>query len=181
LPRNIGVLGILSSKNSVYPQMLKLDFTVTPQIITAAAGLVATSLSISLGTFVTPAITNSLVLFDEYCIVGAIFEIRIVNLSNPGGFIIVVIDEKLAAAPTFASVEDKPHLEVLNQANIDKKYVVKWKAADYLDLQWTPVAINATPAYLKLLSSVAGTGVSAASTYQVTVTGALAVCFRGFS
>lgn len=179
-PRNIGALSSLSSNNSVYPRMIKLDFLIPITSLAVATGSLATALAINPTVFNTPAITNALALFDEYCVVGATFEIRVICTANPSGVIYAIIDEKQGAAPVYATVESKPHVELLIQNDIDKKYVIKWKAADYLDLQWSATTATTSNAYLKIYAGAA-TGTTGATSAQVTITGALSLCFRGYS
>jgi hypothetical protein len=126
--------------------------------------------------------TRALALFDEVCIVGAKFEVRVVVTANPAGILVGAIDEKDGTGPTFAQLQGKPHIEILLNQNIDKKYSVSWKAQDYLDLQFqaSAVALN-PPAWFKLVASNASTGTNAAGTFQMTVTGSLALCFRGYA
>ena len=179
LPRLIGSDRDLAAGNSVYP-VVKLDVPFVPQVATIVAGAVAAVIPIDL-TIVNAWATRFATLFREYAICGAHFEIRPNNIANTAGIVKVFIDEQSAAAPTAADAVDRPSLDVTCGPIFEPRaYRLGWKPADILDLDYVSTATTFTPAWLKVLATVANTFTSAATTGQVLVTGTFACQFRGY-
>lgn len=185
VPRLIGSATNLSAANSVYPKMVKWDIPIIPQFYTMTAGNLAVALATQMSTLCSLQGTL-LALFNEYCVVGFKYELRVNATANPSGLIVVSVDEESGAAAT-AAVFAQAHLEIMvTQTESPSRHLVSWRASDYLDLQWTPTSSGAdVPSWLKLFASTAaapnGTGTTGTSTCQIAITGSLAVCFRGFS
>lgn len=122
--------------------------------------------------------------FDEYCITGALFEIRIVHRAGPAqGLIYVYMDEKDFGAPSAPEANGVPRIEALvHNAAMPVLHHIYWKASDVADLEWrsTSSAANYSPAALKLFASNADTGTSATTDCVVYVTGALNLDVRGW-
>ena len=120
-------------------------------------------------------------LFDEFCIVGAEFEVKAYSIANPSGFLCCSLDEKTASAPT-AAVLNGPRLDIpLDNYAAPIKHQVSWVAKDYSDLQWVDIgSTSSNPVNLKLFCSVADTLTSGSTTAIVNVAGTLAFCFRGY-
>lgn len=182
LPVLIGSATSLSSRNAVYPRLVKFDIPIDPVFVTLAAGNLASVINIQITTLCSnwASFQN---LFSEYSVVGARFELRVNEVTNPQGLFLAYIDEKNSAAPTAAIALSSPHLEgLISQTESPSRHMISWKAADVLDIDWTPTSSGAdVPAYLKLFSNTASTGTSATTVGQIAVTGALALCFRGFA
>lgn len=181
LPFLIGSSRNLSANLTVYPRMVKLDFPIIPQFISVAAGAASSVISININ--LVEQVTALQALFGEYALVGAIFEVRVTAVTTPQGIYIMYIDEKGAGAPTAAIALDSPHIDgLLTNTENPSLHKISWKAADFLDLDWTVMSSSSdTPIYLKTWASTAATGTAAGTAAQIMVTGALAFCFRGYS
>lgn len=122
--------------------------------------------------------------FDEYCITGALFEIRVVHRAGPAqGLVYVYMDEKDFGAPSASEANCVPRLEALiHNAAMPVLHHVSWKASDVADLEWrsTTTAATYAPAALKLFATSADTGTSATTDCVVYVTGALNIDVRGW-
>jgi len=180
LPKLIGSALSLSAQLAVYPRLVRLDFPIAPVLAPIPAGAVAQS--IPLQTALLSADAQTLIgAFGEYCIVGAKFEIRVNAVTQSSGFVIVYMDEKIAAAPTAANALQSPHIEVLiTQTESPSRHMISWKAADFLDLQWTSTSAPGVAAWLKVFASVVNTFTAAGTGAQVIITGSLAYCLRGY-
>jgi hypothetical protein len=179
IPRLLGAAVSLSQPNSVYPNV-SIDVPIEVDTAVIAAG--ATASTIPLDTTILPNwATRFASLFREYSICGANLELRLSNVVNPAGIVVAFIDEKSGAAPTAQQGENRPRLDMMvqNMTSV-QPYRLKWKPADYLDLQWTITSVNTTDAFLQIFTSVASFFTTATTTGTVLVTGSLAVQFRGF-
>jgi len=119
-------------------------------------------------------------LFQEYCIVGARMFANAVTTGNYGGFIALYEDEK-SSASTGASDLDKPYLRmILDASPSPDDYMLEWKTADYLDLQWTSTGTSTTPINFKGYASNASTFSSASNSNTILFLGGeVAIDFRG--
>lgn len=179
LPRLLGATSRLNASNTIYPAKIDLDVPFAAFNETVAAGSVAASGALDLTT-VTNWSTRFASLFREYCIVGARVEVRLCVSTTAQGVVKIWIDEDSAAAPTANQANSRATLDVAIVANPDGRvYTMDWKPLDYLDLDWTDTGTTVTSAYLKAFGSTA-TGLAAGTTAIMTVTGTLAVCFRGY-
>lgn len=122
--------------------------------------------------------------FDEYCITGALLEIRVVHRAGPAqGLVYVYMDEKDYGAPSATEANCVARLETLiHNAALPVTHHISWKASDVADLDWrsTSFAAHFAPAALKLFASNADTGTSATTDCVVYVTGALNLDVRGW-
>jgi hypothetical protein len=185
LPVRVAGTHLLRASKTIYPPMVKLDFPIEPLAFVMVAGVVSASQAIDANALTTLA-TDFYALFQEYCLVGARFEIRVTDVVNPGGIILVYIDEKVATAPTLAQAAARPHVEMLvSNTESPNRYEIDWVASDFLDLQWGSTAAAGAspviPSYIKFFSSVAGTFTTNTTTCQVIITGSLSFCFRGYA
>jgi len=180
LPFLIGSNRNLNASQSIYPRMVKLDFPIVPQFLTIASGAVAQVVSVSINLI--QQVTGLQALFAEYSIVGATFEIRCNATSTPQGLYIVYIDEKGSSTPTAATALDAPRIEgLVSNTESPTLHVIKWKVADLLDMDWTTMSSSAEiPIWIKVFSSTSATGTSASTGGQVIITGAIALCLRGY-
>lgn len=181
LPAILGSARSLSADNTIYPPMLRLDAPITPQPLTITAGALAVSVAVT-NAIIQAWSTRFAALFREYCIVGARLEIRQINATTlPQGVLLAYIDEDSSANPTFSSSANRARLDMALVSNpVDRVYMLNWKPLDYLDLDWTSVGTNTTPAFLKLYTDTANCGTAATTALQIMVTGTLALCFRGY-
>jgi hypothetical protein len=179
LPSLLGAAQRLNAGQAVYP-MVSLDIPI--EVDTAAIVAGATASTIPLDTTIIPNWGSRFAsLFREYSVVGANLEIRLSNVVNPAGVVTIFIDEKSGAAPTAQQGQNRPRVDAMVQnMTMIKPYQLKWKPADFLDLQWTITSVNSTDAFLQIFTSVASFFTTATTTGTVIVTGALAVDFRGY-
>jgi len=179
LPIKIGSDSGLSSSSAVYPRKISLSIP----LLGISAGVVAGNIAVAIqlnNALVSNWATRFASLFDEYSIVGARFEIRPQAVSALAtGYILASIDEKSVAIPTI-SIVDNPHVEMLmSNTESPSKYHINWIARDYLDLQWTAASVSYTPMTLKIFGGAA-TGIGAANTAMLQITGCVEICFRGY-
>jgi len=182
LPRWLGTPNLAAS-NSVYPRV-NLDIPLLIETASITTGSLASVVNID-----TSAIENWSTrfqsLFQEFAIVGARFEMRVTTVSSGQGLVLAYIDENSASAPTSAIALSRPHAEIpICSTSVDTTgsiHSVEWVARSYADLTWDPTSTSGVVAYLKLFASVAGTGTSSTTGAAISITGALAVCFRGFA
>jgi len=179
LPSLLGSAHNLRAGQTIYPRV-DLDLPYVGSQYAVVGGALAQSIPID-KTNVALFATRFGATFGEYAIVGARFEIRTQGpVAAQQGFYTVTIDEKSAASPTSA-VLDQARLDVLiSTTESPNVHVINWKPVDYLDLDWTPIGTTYTPAWLKLFASNANTFTGASTTASVVVTGAIAFCFRGY-
>lgn len=184
LPAWIGTPN-LSSAVSVYPR-INLDVPIATTNESLASGLLATVINID-STLIPNFATRFGATFKEFAIVGARFEIRLTDATSPQGLVLAFIDEVSNAAPTSASV-DYAHAEIpLTGSQVDSTgslHRVEWVAKSYADLTWDPIGTSGVVAYLKMwASSTAGVGYTGTTTTTdatMMVSGAYAICFRGY-
>jgi len=180
LPRWLGTPN-LSANVSVYPR-INLDMPIVTGTASVVAGNIAQTINID-NTLVPNFATRFGATFKEFAIVGARFEIRVYTTAVPQGIVLAFIDEDSNAAPTTTSV-NYAHADVpLVGTSVDDRgslHIVSWVARSYADLTWDGIGTSGVVAYLKLWASPATTGTQATTTAVLSVTGSLAVCFRGY-
>jgi len=180
LPFLIGNNTNLKPGLSVYPRMVKLDFPLIPQFAPIATGQLALSIAVSINLI--NQVGGLQALFAEYAIVGVVFELRCNAATTPQGIYLAYVDEKSGTTPTAALALDSPHIEgLVSNTESPSSHKIMWKAADYLDMDWTTLASSTDiPIWLKLFCSTSATGTSASTAGQIIVTGSLALCLRGY-
>jgi hypothetical protein len=180
IPIKIGSADKLSSANSIYPHKVNLDVPIAPFQANIVDGAIAFSQNVDI-TLVSSFSTRFATLFREYAIVGARFEIRLLNTAVPGGVLKVFLDEKSSGAPGAATAEQNPGLDILNiNTESPSRYLIEWKPSDLLDLDWVLTATTYQPVYLKFYTDAGNFFTNAGSAAQVTITGSLALTFRGY-
>lgn len=101
--------------------------------------------------------------FDEYRILGADVMIRPLSVST--GVTRFFFDEKSATAPTIDDSQERIGLSLPNNsANVKSAALMTWRARDLLDLEYTPIGTDSTPAYWKLYTDTATWGAPTAVT-----------------
>jgi len=180
LPRSLGSNRNLSSSNSVYPRKVNLDFPILPQFLTIATGALANSLPININLI--EQVVGLQGLFAEYCIVGARFEFRCNASATPQGLYFAYVDEESSTTPTAAAATSAPHIEgTVSNTESPSSHMVLWKVANFIELSWTSMSVSTDiPIWLKTFASVSGTGTSASTGAQIMITGAIALCLRGY-
>jgi len=180
LPRWIGTPNLRATL-AVYPRV-NLDIPILPVAATVAVGGIAQVLNIDTSS-VRNWSTRFASLFKEFAIVGARFEIRVESTAAAQGMVLAYIDENSATAPNSTSL-DYAHAEVpICASSVDSAgsmHVVEWVARSYEDLTWDPTSAAGLVAYLKLFSSTADTATSSTTAANMTITGSIAVAFRGY-
>jgi len=179
LPFLIGSSRNLSARDAVYPSMVKLDFPIEPQFVAIAAGVAAGVIPINFSLIENW--TNAAALFGEYAIVGFRGEVRVSNVTNPAGLVLLYMDEKSSGAPTAATATGADHLErQVSNTESPSAAAIDWCSTDYLDLQWTATGNSTTPVWLKVFAALGTTGTTNTTVGQVQITGAVSLCFRGY-
>ncbi len=116
--------------------------------------------------------------FDEYRILGANVKVRPVSAST--GVSVMSFDEKSSSAPTANSAMERVGLRLPNtNANNKSCVVMRWRARDLLDLQYTAIGTLVTPCYFKVYTDLATWGAPAAVTPLWLVEPEFLVEFRG--
>jgi hypothetical protein len=181
LPSWIGTPNLRANR-SVYP---RVDLDV-PILVTSSAivtGAIAAVINIDASQIFGFA-TRFGSLFQEFAIVGARFEIRVSTAAAAQGMLLAFIDENSAATPTAAQALNRPHCEIpLTSSQVDSTgslHIVEWKAHSYADLTWDAVSTVGNVGYLKLFANIAQTGTQASTAADVLISGAFAICFRGY-
>lgn len=169
----------LYSKATVNPDRVTFCLPIVPAQVALAAGVMSTTLPITLGMFNNSAAL--IALFEEYCIVGASFEFRM----NPTaafdtGFFAIAADMADNTPPT-STILSSPHLEMMCTTNaaMNKEYL-DYLPASPLALEWTPTSSTVDFAWLKFYASLANTFTTAAMTSKLLMTGTISVSFRQF-
>ncbi len=170
---------------SVYPRV-DLDVPIATTNASVAAGAIAQVINID-SSLIPNFASRFGATFKEFAIVGARFEIRVTDSTNPQGLVLGFIDEVSNAAPTTTSA-DYAHCEIpLVGSVVDSSgsmHVIEWVAKSYADLTWDGIGTSGVVAYLKLwASSTAGvgyTGTTNTTAATMMVSGSYAVCFRGY-
>ncbi len=179
LPRWVGTPN-LSADNSVYPRV-NLDVPILPFGATITAGSMTQVINVD-SSLVPNFATRFGATFKEFAIVGCRFEVRQVISANPQGVALVYFDEDSNAAPS-SSALNYAHAELpIVTTSVDSTgslHKVEWVAKSYADLTWDAIGTSGVVGYLKLYAGTA-TGTAASTTATYIVTGAFAICFRGY-
>lgn len=158
---------------------MSFDIPIAGTVFNATGGNLASTWPISASRILAFA-TKFANVFREHCVVGLKLHFKVnansSTLNDNRGFIRVLFDEKSSATPT-NDTANLPHLS-LSADDPVSTYTLTWKAADYADLHWLDVTSPVNVGWLKLYSSTSDTGCT--GTPSVTVSGSLAVDFRGF-
>jgi hypothetical protein len=116
--------------------------------------------------------------FDEYRILGVDCQIRCAAASSGVSFF--WFDEKSNASATVNECYERVTLNLPNtNANAKSTAVLKWRARDLLDLQYTAIGTVATPVYFKIYTDTANFGAPASVTNLWYVQFRFMVEFRG--
>jgi hypothetical protein len=101
--------------------------------------------------------------FDEYRILRVDVRVRPVNAAS--GVSAMFFDEKSTSAPTLADAGEKT-LSLFPNTNSAQRtqIMMRWRARDLLDLQYTAIGASATPVTFKIYTDTANFGAPAAVT-----------------
>jgi hypothetical protein len=193
LPRWVGSALNLTANNSVSPQKTFLDIPIVPQQYDIdGTGTIAPAQSVTpLGPSIIPNFTQLGGVFKEYCITGFRGELRCVDnrtavaMTLQRGLVLGAIDEKSSATPTFATMQDLPHLEaVVSLTESPARHLIEWKPQDLEDLQWqfTSTLTPVVPAWFKVFCNPANTFTDSsvgAGSAIFALTGCMRVALRG--
>jgi len=101
--------------------------------------------------------------FDEYRILGA--NLRITPVAASTGVSKLWFDEKSNAAASLVDSQERNSLSLANTNAMSKsQHVMRWRARDLLDLEYSPIGTVTTPVYWKLYTDTANWGAPAAVT-----------------
>lgn len=179
LPKQVArTSGTLRWKNSVAGQIYNIDVPMTVSGLGVVAG--SANGSVAIGDASIPSFATRFgSTFYEYCIVGGRVEIVVALSANPQGFVCAYVDEK-SATPTSGKAQGSPHLLIpLTNTDDGRTYKIEWKAQDYDDLLWNPIGNSFNSAFVNFITGTSNFGTGATTTAQLTISGTLAVCFRG--
>lgn len=184
LPIKVGSDQNLSANQSIYPVIHGLSVPIALQQIATATGALATGIGLS-PSAVLPSFTSRLAaVFDEYCVTGALLEVRVVHKAGPAqGLVYVYMDEKDFGTPTSVEANASARIECLvNNSAMPVTHHIQWKASDVADLNWRSTSTEHTysPVMIKVFSSNADTGTAATTDYVVYITGCLNLDVRGW-
>jgi len=143
---------------------------------TVTTGFIAGTFNVrasNVGSYVTRFTST----FVEYRIVRAIFKIRLFSSTNPG-VLQFWLDEQVTAPPTLAEAQERAVM-IISASAVDQKPVLKWVAADPLDLQYIPIATSVTPVTFKVYTNNANFGSSIVATDYLEVEPVFQFQFRG--
>jgi len=160
-------------------QRTRLTIPGTPVLLstTVTTGLIASTQAVqktSISSFATRFATT----YDEYRFVGCNYKCRAVG-ANPG-IGVVWFDEKSNANPTLAESQERIGRRFpFNSGNGKSDFVMRWRANDLVDLQWSAIATTQTPAYFKVYTDNANYGASITATPYLLIEPEYIVEFRG--
>lgn len=186
LPRVVSGTNNLNAKDSISRTWV-IDLPITPQKFTVSVGTLATVVSVD-RTLINAFTTKFQVVFQEYRILGAVFNIRQIAVYTNAtggaagtGLTCFYLDEKSSAAPGASTAVEHPRIEIPQEPQTDSnKHTIKWKARDILDLEFTQVTQTVTPVYFKAYTDTTNFFASATdSNTSYAMTGALRFEFRG--
>ena len=142
LPIKIGSDESLKASQSIYPTIHGLSVPIPLQQFSTITGTLSGVLHINPNSLITSFPTRLGAVFDEYCITGALLEIRVVHRAGPAqGLVYVYMDEKDFGAPTASEANCVPRLEALiHNAAMPVLHHISWKASDVADLEWRSVS-----------------------------------------
>jgi len=160
-------------------QRTRLTIPGTPVLLstTVTSGLIASTQAVqktSISSFATRFATT----YDEYRFVGCNYKCRAVG-PNPGVGV-VWFDEKSNSTATLTDSQEKTGRRFpFNSGNSKSDFVMRWRANDLVDLQWSAIATTQTPAYFKIYSDNANYGASIVATPYLLIEPEYIVEFRG--
>jgi hypothetical protein len=158
--------------------VFRLPGTPTLLTTTVTSGLIANSTNISTGN-ISGFSTRFGSTFDEYRILGCDVIMRPVAAST--GISVVMFDEKSSAVPTSSDAANRVGRRLINSnASSDGGSVVmKWRARDLVDLQYTAIGTGVTPCYVKVYTDAATWGAPVVATALWIIEPMLIIEFRG--
>lgn len=118
-------------------------------------------------------------LFEEYRIIRLIARINLFSSTTPGTLVTYWDEKTPFTAPTLAAATERRARQVSN-SSVTRPLVLKWKARDLLDLQYTPIASSSTPVSLCIYTDNAVLGAPTAATDIGTVDFEYHIQFRGY-
>jgi len=147
----------------------KFTTTVTSGLIAGVIGVTNTNVSAFATRFGST--------FVEHRLIRAIFKIRLFSSTNPG-VLQIWIDEKSTVTPTLAEANERAVLTP-SASGTSLSPVLKWVAADPLDLQYSALSSSPQPATFKVFTNNANFGSSIVATDYLEVEPAFQFQFRG--
>jgi len=116
--------------------------------------------------------------FDEYRILGA--ELRITPATASTGVSKTWFDEKATGVPTSNEAQERTNLPLANTNAMSKSQrVMRWRARDLLDLQYTPIGTVIQPVTWKLYTDAANWAAPVTATTLFIIESVLTIEMRG--
>jgi hypothetical protein len=152
----------------------------TPSLLTTTVttGVISNSANLSTGN-ISGFATRFGSTFDEYRILGCDVIMRPVAAST--GVTVAFFDEKSSSVPTSSDAANRIGLRLCNSnaSSNGESTVMKWRARDLVDLQYTAIGTGVTPCYFKVYTDAATWGAPIAATNLWIVEPMFIVEFRG--
>jgi len=177
--RNIIARSLSDGQSYAGQSKFRVTLPGVPQIITttAATGVNSTAFQIAFGDILGFA-TRFGSTFDEYRILGANVRVQATAVST--GLTKFFFDEKTTSAPT--ANESQERVGVLldnNSSNSKSSTMMRWRARDLLDLQYTAIASSVTPCTFKIYTDAVNWAAPVSATNLFIVTIDIMFEFRG--
>lgn len=177
--RNIIARSLSDGQSYAGQSKFRVTLPGVPQIITttAATGVNSTAFQIAFGDILGFA-TRFGSTFDEYRILGANVRVQATAVST--GLTKFFFDEKSTSAPT--ANESQERVGVLldnNSSNSKSSTMMRWRARDLLDLQYTAIASSVTPCTFKIYTDAVNWAAPVSATNLFIVTIDIMFEFRG--
>jgi hypothetical protein len=149
---------------------LKLSTTVT-------TGVIASYIYVGKGN-ITGFASRFGSTFDEYRILGA--DVKITPLSASVGVTKFWWDEKADASPTANEAQERVSTPLANtNASAASSKIMRWRARDLLDLEYTPIGTDVKPAFFKVYTDTSTWGAPTTVTDLWLIEPRFIVEFRG--
>lgn len=178
--RGVGLRAQLSDGPSYRGQqkvILRLEGQAVKLSTTVTTGLISNSLALSQSNIQAFAARFSTT-FDEYRILGA--DVRITPISASSGVSKMWFDEKVATAPSANEPNQRTSVPFANtNAQSQSQKIMRWRARDLLDLEYTTITTVSTPVYFKTYTDAATWGAPVVATDLWLIEPIYIVEFRG--
>lgn len=157
--------------------VLRLEGAATKLTTTVTSGLISSSLTLSQSN-IQGFLSRFGSTFDEYRILGA--DVRITPISASSGVSKMWFDEKVATAPSANEPNQRTSVPFANtNAQSQSQKIMRWRARDLLDLEYTTITTVSTPVYFKVYTDAASWGAPITATDLWLVEPVYIIEFRG--
>lgn len=158
--------------------ILKMPGTPVLYSTTVTTGVIAQRLPLGINNIVDFA-TRFASTFEEYRLLSADYKITCVSAST--GISKFWLEEKdVSSTPTLNESREKTHVNIPNtNANSKSQRIMKWRARDLLDLEYTDIATTVNPVSLSVYTDTATLGAPATVTALWLIEPMVTIEFRG--